>query len=545
MATNEISETDRLEALRRLRILDTVPEKSYSEIVSLAAYICGTPISAISLIDDNRQWFKAILGLNIQETPRDIAFCSHTIQSDDIFLVPDAQKDQRFSKNELVTGDPDIRFYAGAPLILSDGLRLGALCVIDKRPRSLTSEQLNALAILSRLVVEQIENSQRVQQLEEQGKLLVQRNIQLNNLTENMPVAFYRGHVNKSGDLTIKYLSEKFSEFLGYSNADILENANLLTDSIHPIDRLDFQARVRSSLEAMRTLEWEGRFYSSDGVAKWIRATSMPSIVEDGIIWDGLFIDIEKEKYLEASNVREKQLSAEISKFASYARLASGVATELSDPLTIINGFTSILDKNLDEEKINIIECKEICLTLHSNVNRISNVVRFMQNISYSETDAEFETVFLKDVLDLSIALAQKKTKTHFISPAVKCNPAQRFRCRKNNLADAFSQFLINSQEALAVHSEAWIHVDVDVAGKSIRVTFQDSGPTVKKELQPFIFDPFYTTKQAGQGKGLGLAIAKMIIDSHDGSIVMEKDHPFSTFVISLPIISENRDDDA
>jgi len=150
-------ELARLETLARYQILDTAAEAAYDNLTQLAAQICGTPIALISLLDHDRQWFKSRVGLTVSETPRVIAFCDHTILQPEPLVVQDALLDERFATNPLVTGDPNIRFYAGIPLTTPDHYRIGTLCVIDRVSRQLSSEQMQALQVLSHQVVNQLE----------------------------------------------------------------------------------------------------------------------------------------------------------------------------------------------------------------------------------------------------------------------------------------------------------------------------------------------------------------------------------------------------
>jgi diguanylate cyclase (GGDEF)-like protein len=158
MALTRSTESERIAALRSYDILDTPPEKSFDDLTALASHACEAPIALISLVDSHRQWFKSKIGWNINETARDVSFCQHAIQQSEVFIVPDATKDERFASSPLVSADPKVRFYAAAPVFTSDGRHaLGTICVLDRVARQLTPSQLEALKALGRQVQAQLE----------------------------------------------------------------------------------------------------------------------------------------------------------------------------------------------------------------------------------------------------------------------------------------------------------------------------------------------------------------------------------------------------
>jgi len=151
-----VNEATRIDTLRSLNILDTSPEERFDRLTRLAKRLFGVPIALISLVDADRQWFKSCQGLSASETPRDVSFCGHAILSDEILLVPDALLDERFHDNPLVVGDPKIRFYAGCPLMVPNGSKLGTLCLIDQEPRELDEDDRRLLRDLARMAEQEI-----------------------------------------------------------------------------------------------------------------------------------------------------------------------------------------------------------------------------------------------------------------------------------------------------------------------------------------------------------------------------------------------------
>ncbi len=162
-----LNENERLASLRSYNILDTAAEKDFDDLTTLASTICQTPIALISLVDTERQWFKSHIGLAASETPIEQSFCAHAIVSyNEIMIVDDARKDERFADNPLVTGNPKIVFYAGVPLINEEGFALGTLCVIDQKKKQLSAEQTTALKVVAKQVVDKLELRRKITDLQ-------------------------------------------------------------------------------------------------------------------------------------------------------------------------------------------------------------------------------------------------------------------------------------------------------------------------------------------------------------------------------------------
>ena len=186
-STLPVNERERLQSLKSYAVLDTLPEAEYDAITGLASQICGTPLSLITLLDEERQWFKSAHGTAMKEMPREYAFCNHTIlEPDRPLIVPDLRRDSRFQKNPLVTQDPHVVFYAGVPLTDGEGFALGSLCVIDTQANNLTPFQLNALQVLAGQVVTRLGLHRKIKAMQTLQRVLEERNDELQKALNNL-----------------------------------------------------------------------------------------------------------------------------------------------------------------------------------------------------------------------------------------------------------------------------------------------------------------------------------------------------------------------
>ncbi len=329
IAPKPAREADRLNALRRLAVLDTPPETDFDDITRLLAAICGVPIALVSLIDRDRQWFKSKVGLDATETHRDVAFCSHAILGDELFEVPDAAADPRFCDNALVTGEPKIRFYAGHPLTTPEGFNLGTLCAIDRVPRELTPLQRDALAVLARQVVAQLLLRRRANDLAVQ---LAERNrIEADLRAEKERFQAFMDHgpamaFMKNADGRFVYVNEPLTRKFGLSEADWLgkTDADLWGDEIaRPLREIDL--RVLAGGDVLKQLE---TVPTPDGSSSHWQSYKFPLTDAGGQRFlAGMAVDVTAEKKAELA------LRTSEAKFRSTVdRLAEGVF--IVDPTT-------------------------------------------------------------------------------------------------------------------------------------------------------------------------------------------------------------------
>ncbi|MEO5911294.1 MAG: PAS domain S-box protein [Pelobium sp.] len=286
------NENERLESLKSYQILDTLPAETFDRLTKLASLICETPISLVTLVDDHRQWFKSNFGLNVKETPREIAFCHYAIQHHDLMEVQDALKDERFKNNPLVTSEPDIRFYAGQPLIDNKGNALGTLCVIDKQPRKLSDGQKEALKILAESVLDLIVKEREFQEINNFNKLF-----ELSN--DLICLAGTDGFFKK--------INPAFVKLLGWDKEDLLSRS--FFDFIHIDDLQETEEEIAKLASGISTINFVHRFKTKEGKYKVLQWTATPEPATGYLFAIARDITSEKEKEIKLS-ISEARLRA-------------------------------------------------------------------------------------------------------------------------------------------------------------------------------------------------------------------------------------------
>ncbi|MEO5560777.1 MAG: PAS domain S-box protein, partial [Dokdonella sp.] len=314
------NESERLQRLRGLAVLDTEAEPLFDALTKAAALATGVPIALVTLVDENRQWFKSNIGLpDATQTPRDVAFCSYTILDDDVFVVPDARADPRFDSNPLVTGKPDIRFYAGAPITLKDGFRMGALCVIDRTPREMTPNQIALLKELARAAGEAfdqralaLERNQALQREAQAERARSEDHLRLASILEATHAGAWEWNF-MTGEMLV---DKQWAAIFGYAATEMTslsasplrtltvpaggDDSDLKLKLTHPEDWQHVAERMSAYLSGARTLfDTETRMRHKDGHWVWVQMRGRISKRgEDGEpLWMyGTLVDISERK---------------------------------------------------------------------------------------------------------------------------------------------------------------------------------------------------------------------------------------------------------
>ncbi len=358
------NEEERLVALRRYNVLDTDAEQAFDDIAALVAHICQTPIALVSIVDAGRQWFKARIGVDVSETPRDMAFCAHAIlQPNDVLVVPNAPDDVRFADNQLVLDAPQIRFYAGAPLVTADGFALGTLCAIDSKSREITLDQKTALGALARQVVSQLELRRALHERTVAENAARESEGRFRTILE----AMHEGLVMQDAHSVIQISNRRAHEILGLT-ADQIEERDLLDPrwcTIHE-DGSPYPGEMHPASICLRTGKPQYNqmmgVYQPDNTLRWISVNATP-MFHDGeskpYACLTTFVDVTERK------LTDSLVDQQMVQIAEYSVMLEGqklklecqkkeleAANALLRALAISDGLTGLANHRHFQEKL-------------------------------------------------------------------------------------------------------------------------------------------------------------------------------------------------
>ncbi len=473
--STDYCESDRLVALQRYHLLDTLPEQDYDDLTTIAAQICDTPIALVSLIDSDRQWFKSRYGLGATETPRSQAFCSHAIlEPEEVMIVPNALQDDRFVDNPLVTESPNIRFYAGAPLVTSDGFALGTLCVIDRVPREITPAQVKALQALSRQVIAQLELrllaeklQQEINLREEATNLVNAQNIELEQTIEQL-------HQTQASLIQ----AEKMSS-LGQLVAGITHEIN------NPI------TFILGNLEHCKTY-----------------ITSLLKLVKT---YQNIHLEITPELAQLHEEIDLDYLHQDLPKLLTS--MQNG-AIRIRDIMKSLRTFSHLdetgkksvdLQQNLDAITM-LLENR--CQATEDNPG--VKIIKNYSNLPLLECYPGLLNQAIINIFNNALDSLQQKDIQYTLA-------------RKNTEPKTITITTTTTKRAGKV---------------AIALHIKDNGVGISESAKQRLFNPFFTTKAVGKGTGMGLAISYQIItEKHKGSLeCISTLGTGAEFVIHLPL---------
>lgn len=515
-------EATRLDELHRLRVLDSSPEEGFDRIVRLASRLLGTPIALISLVDEHRQWFKAKVGLEAAETPREHAFCAHAINEHGVFVVPDATLDPRFAQNPLVTGEPKIRFYAGAPLRTESGA-LGTLCVIDRAPRTLTADEARVLEDLSATIVDQL----RLRHVAASSRY----RLELLDLAEQLASV---GHWRLDNVQRKLFWSPQVFRIHGFDPDTFQPELSTALDVYHPDDRDTVTAQVTRAMEERVPFDFEARILRPDGEARLVRAVGRAEVDDDtdtvrGIF--GVFHDLTEER-----RITERLALAE--RMASIGTLAAGMAHEINNPLAYIQANAEALSEELSDAPRRYMGAGQMLADIEQGAQRIRRIIEGLKSFS-THGGTKTERVDLRRVFEVAERLCVAELRQHARLSVELDREALFVDAEETQLVQVAVNLLLNAAHAFEPGraAENTVQVTSGVSGEG-RVYFDvsDTGEGMSPEVARHAFSPFFTTRPTAGGTGLGLAICHGIVSSFGGEIEIASEPGRGTTVrVALP----------
>ncbi|MBC7608381.1 MAG: PAS domain S-box protein [Polaromonas sp.] len=533
------NDSERLAALYHYDILDTEAEAEFDDFTRLAAQICGVPMALISLVDRDRQWFKSRFGFDATEGARDVSFCGHAIFGQNVFEISDATRDERFIDNPLVTGDPNIRFYAGAPLLTRNGSAIGTLCVFDLQPRALTGEQIQALEALSRQVVRQLDLRLLVRREKEQNRELA-RQSGFQKLLFDSAMA---GVVSITPAGLITTVNPAFEQLVGYSAAELIQQRKI---RVFYLDE-ELQARARElTTQLARTVgpgesiclssamgipemrEWTYRRKDRSHVSVLVSISPLHDIVGALTGFVVMAWDITERKKVREEIVRlnaelERRVNrrtAEIERNAEDFQLLSySVSHDLRQPLIAISGYIHRLKREVASS-----EGQRYLGRIAAGVEQVNiraDALIYFANLSRRRLQRV--TIDLEQLANDQFRRLQREAPARQLLALVQ--PGLSVWADLALMTEAINELILNAWQFTAGRDQSIIEVGSKVGEQGETIYFvRDNGLGFDMAYVNTLFELFQRIEPipGSAGQGLGLAKVKRIVARHGGKLWAE-----------------------
>ncbi len=500
-------EAERLQALADALLLDTPPEAMFDDIVRLASLICETPIALISLVDRDRQWFKAKVGLPVAETPREVAFCAHAILQPGMLEVQDAHADERFADNPLVTGEPRVRFYAGVPLAPGGGLPLGTLCAIDSKPRQLTPTQVEAMQALARQVEANIELRKAIRRTAALNAEL-QRSARALHDSEAKTHALLAA--NPDGMIRVARDGTVLDRKVGRDHA-ILPAAEQMIGA-----RVAECFPPRLARLFMQHLE---RALSSDTVASFEYADTSGGAHCDKelrIVASG-----DDEALALVRDVTERKLGER-----AKDEFVATVSHELRTPLTSIRGSLSLLEHGVVGELP--AEAHELVEIARHNTERlllVINDILDLEKLSSGKLELALRAIEPARLLTSAVQAIRGMAGAAGVEIRVLACADEPVLADEGRVIQVLNNLLSNAIKFSPRGARIEVHAQPSGADR-VRFCVIDQGRGIAREHHDRVFERFKQVDASDSrergGTGLGLAIVKSIVEEHGGAVGLD-----------------------
>jgi len=516
----------RLAALERYASLEALPSTSFDGITRLAAGIFDVPIALVSMVDAQEQWFRARFGLDVSRTSRDISFCGHAILGDDVMVVLDALDDERFADNPLVVGEPRIRFYAGAPLRTPDGLRIGTLCIIDRRPRvEFSATDRAMLAELAAIVVDEFELQLTTAQLH-------RRDAELSRYYEIMGASTdYIGLSDPEG--VILGLNPAALAMVGLDPDTDVAGRRVSEFHSPEASRRILEVGFRAAIEHG---SWRGEtdVLRVDGTTIPVDQVILCHRDEDGEITFFSTIARDISDRNEVARLRQVQVMKD--------EFVSTVSHELRTPLTSIIASLELLDDGvLGALPDDADEVVDVALSNSRRLIRLVDELLDLERLSNGSVEFDRDAVLVADLLDAAVGVVAPTAEGAGIELRVedRVGTAPRVECDSDQMSRVLVNLLGNAVK-FSPHDSTVI-LRAEILDDDLVLSVIDRGIGIEASAIPKLFEPFWqvdsSAKRSAQGTGLGLAITRRIVEQHVGRIEVESaPGEGSTFRVIIPV---------